>query len=420
MCDKIDVFLPGKDGVLTQSPKFCWKHDPKIIGHFYYSTRDPDDVMILIKGATEEQRAHLAKANVTIDHTSLKHHDLDGFGVALPGLLVTRQGTVIAVGQQRHASMSDGGHGNDVLISRSKDDGKSWSRQEVVPTEDGVYTQYGPVFEDRASSTIFLCYWKIPTDVLDDLGFFSTYAEQGGGFWLLKSRDEGRSWSKPFYVRPKRNSEGWIGWNNNSVHGIQLAWGKYKDRLVLPAFLYKKGEAGQVPGVRGGLVYSDDHGESWTTGAVLPEGSDEVTLVETVDGGIYVSYRKNTLSTGRRHFACSVDGGGSFCEYGEHEEITDRNLHAGLARYSSEVEGKPNIILFSNPRGPDMTIYMSRDEGRTWTTQKILASCPTRYSDLAVTPEGTILCLYTNGTVRDQEKITVARFNLEWLMDAGE
>ena len=35
--------------------------------------------------------------------------------------------------------------------------------------------------------------------------------------------------------------------------------------------------------------------------------------------------------------------------------------------------------------------------------------------DLAVPPDGTILCLYTNGTVRDTEKISVARFNLAWL-----
>ena len=37
-----------------------------------------------------------------------------------------------------------------------------------------------------------------------------------------------------------------------------------------------------------------------------------------------------------------------------------------------------------------------------------------------MTPDGTILCLYTNGVVRDREKISVARFNLEWLADASD
>ena len=128
---------------------------------------------------------------------------------------------------------------------------------------------------------------------------------KGGGFYLLKSTDQGRSWSDPFYVRPEPNAEGWVGWPNNCVHGIQLAAGPCKGRLVMPAFLYKEGEPGQVPGVRGGFLYSDDHGQNWKVGAVLPEGSDEVSLVETAGGDIYVSYRKNTLATGKRHFARS-------------------------------------------------------------------------------------------------------------------
>jgi hypothetical protein len=34
---------------------------------------------------------------------------------------------------------------------------------------------------------------------------------------------------------------------------------------------------------------------------------------------------------------------------------------------------------------------------------------------LAVAADGTILCLYTNGSVRDSEKISVARFDRAWL-----
>ena len=62
-----------------------------------------------------------------------------------------------------------------------------------------------------------------------------------------------------------------------------------------------------------------------------------------------------------------------------------------------------------------MTIRLSRDEGRSWLTSRRLEPGLSRYSDLAVTADGTILCLYTNGKVRDSEKISVARFNLEWL-----
>ena len=62
-----------------------------------------------------------------------------------------------------------------------------------------------------------------------------------------------------------------------------------------------------------------------------------------------------------------------------------------------------------------MTIRVSRDEGRSWLISRRLEPGLSRYSDLAVTADGTILCLYTNGKVRDSEKISVARFSLAWL-----
>ena len=67
--------------------------------------------------------------------------------------------------------------------------------------------------------------------------------------------------------------------------------------------------------------------------------------------------------------------------------------------------------------GSDLTVYLSRDEGRMWPSSRLVEPGPARYSDLAVTDDGTILCLYSNGLRRDLEKISVVRFNLAWLLD---
>ena len=417
--EKIDVFLPGQGETLAQAPAYHWERAEHATGHIYYSTREPKSVLIHLKGISRQERDALADMPNEVDLSALKYHDFDGFGLHLPGLIVTTQGTAIAVCQKRHHSMGDGGHQVDLSMSRSEDGGVTWQRQEVIFEEENAYTYLGPIFEDGTTGAVFVAFWKMPAEVLDDLGYFSEYAKQGGGFWLLESTDEGRSWSEPFYVRPLPNDEGWVGWPNNSVHGIQLAFGKRKGRLLIPAFLYKEGEPGQVPGVRGGLLHSDDHGKNWQAGAVLPEGSDEVSLVEMVDGGIYVSYRKNTLATGKRHFARSSDCGEAFCEHGQHEEVPDANLHAGLTRYRRDGQAE-SILLFSNPcPAREMTIRLSRDEGRSWLISRRLEPGLSRYSDLAVTADGTILCLYTNGKVRDSEKISVARFSLEWLTAAN-
>jgi sialidase-1 len=45
---------------------------------------------------------------------------------------------------------------------------------------------------------------------------------------------------------------------------------------------------------------------------------------------------------------------------------------------------------------------------------------PSAYADLAVLPDGGILCLYEAGTAGPYETPTVARFNLEWLSNGQD
>ena len=64
-----------------------------------------------------------------------------------------------------------------------------------------------------------------------------------------------------------------------------------------------------------------------------------------------------------------------------------------------------------------MTIRLSYDECRTWPMSKVLDTEYSGYSDLAVTGDGTVLCLYETEGCR---KITLARFNLPWLTDGKD
>ena len=163
-------------------------------------------------------------------------------------------------------------------------------------------------------------------------------------------------------------------------------------------------------------MLSDDHGESWRAGPVLTEGSDEIALVETGDDEVYVSYRMNSCDTGKRHYARSLDGGETLSEEGEHPDLVCRGLHAGLIGYGNGQGGAPELLLFTNPPGWLMSVSVSRDKGKTWSEPKPLhEDGKSRYSDLAVMDDGTILCIYTYGVVRDSEKMRVARFNLAWL-----
>ena len=107
---------------------------------------------------------------------------------------------------------------------------------------------------------------------------------------------------------------------------------------------------------------------------------------------------------------------------------------AGIVRYNY---GNKNLILFSNPdnlkkeKGKEepgknrdrknVSIKLSEDEAQTWSVNKTLEPGPSMYSDIAVTPTGSILCFY--GRSGDNKgvaafaggRLTMARFNLEWL-----
>ena len=96
---------------------------------------------------------------------------------------------------------------------------------------------------------------------------------------------------------------------------------------------------------------------------------------------------------------------------------------ASIAQHPS----KPGTLIFSNPytlkldkdgkevpagRGKrqNLSIKLSHDDGKTWPINKTLEAGPSAYSDLAVLPDATVVCLYEAGS-----QIACARFNLEWI-----
>ena len=67
---------------------------------------------------------------------------------------------------------------------------------------------------------------------------------------------------------------------------------------------------------------------------------------------------------------------------------------------------------------------MSYDECRSWPISKVICAAPSSYSDLCVTSDGTILCLYEKGSEGGVSlysgDLVLARFDLEWLTDGED
>ena len=162
------------------------------------------------------------------------------------------------------------------------------------------------------------------------------------------------------------------------------------------------------------LPGSDDDGRTWKTGhLVSPDLSrlNEATVLERDDGSLGLNMRGHDL--GFRALSGSTDGGVTWSS-----PVLDRSLPCPTCQASIlHLSGREAI--FSNPasnRRTNLTIRWSDNDGRTWRHSRVLNAGPSGYSDLAVTEDGHLLCLYECGTKAYNERITITRFSRQWLL----
>ena len=94
--------------------------------------------------------------------------------------------------------------------------------------------------------------------------------------------------------------------------------------------------------------------------------------------------------------------------------IVSHPAHAGWVLFSNphSLDRDPQGREIPGGRGKrqNLSLKLSRDDGRSWPVNKTLEKGSSAYSDLAVLTDGTIVCLYEG-----DKKIVLARFNLDWL-----
>ncbi|HUR47737.1 MAG TPA: sialidase family protein, partial [Candidatus Saccharimonadales bacterium] len=216
-------------------------------------------------------------------------------------------------------------------------------------------------------------------------------------------------------------------------HGIQLKSG----RLLVPVWISTgTGSGGHRPSVTA-TIFSDDGGSSWHSGEIAFPNSrewvnpSEAMLVELSDGQVMMNGRTESRAS-RRLVTTSPDGATQWAQPHFDEALGEPVCMGSITRLS--VEPRKSRILFSNPDNlskssseeksvsgarKNLSIKLSYDEAKTWPVNKVLEPGFSAYSDLAVLPHGTILCLFERGAGR-VDFLTLARFNLEWLTDGKD
>jgi len=283
----------------------------------------------------------------------------------IPSVICTKSGTVLAFSEGRKEFSRDGGP-TDIVLKRSPGNAGKWTPTFLTPQGVGndrhtrmMWLPLEVVFRSVNDEA-----WMNPVPVVDQTDgtiylvanrYPQPYKDENQTIWLVKSTDEGATWSDPIEI-----TQGTGKHEIGPGAGIQLRSG----RLVIQVY--------------DGTIYSDDHGKTWKNGGVAPGDWNETQVVQLVDGSLLFSRRKAP----NRVFLYSKDDGQTWSQPVPQSELPDPDCQGSMIRYTREDDGyTKNRLLFANPvsgaigvgsgesdpRGRfNVTVRMSYDEGKSW------------------------------------------------------
>ena len=319
----------------------------------------------------------------------------------IPSLLVTKRGTLLAFAEGRKKTGSDWDD-IDLAMRRSEDGGQTWSDIEFI-ADQGELTMGNPCpVVDQSTGTIWM--------------LFCRGSKPGRGnahVLVIRSTDDGETWSDPVDITPSAKDPAWPFVGTGPGHGIQLKSG----RLLIPCWADATQKIGEIQ--FSFCIYSDDHGITWQRGTRLTlNASDECDVVELENGTVYLNARSRQRKR-QRAWAISRDGGHSWTDVRYDAAQPEPSCDGAVLRFTDSESFKKSRVLVSCPANPNrrdhLTIRMSYDECQNWHVAKLVDPGDSAYSDLAVTDDKTVLCLYETSA-----GIRLIRFNVEWLTDGED
>lgn len=307
----------------------------------------------------------------------------------IPGMVTTNEGTLIAVYDNRYTRSKDLQEHIDVGMSRSTDGGETWEPMQVIMDmgEWGGKPEHlngvgdPAVLYDKNSGTIWVAaLWMHGFD-RDQMTWWASQPgikpHETGQFLLVKSTDDGKTWSDPINITRQIKHPDWQLLLQGPGKGICMSDGT----LVFPAqFKEDIGEKaidGHQFTPHSTIIYSKDAGETWNIGTGAKTNTTEAQVVELSDGSLMLNMRddrnrKVKDETNGRAVAVTKDMGQTWEEHPtSNSALIEPNCMASLIAGNVTVEENNKMVLFfSNPASKhqrvDMTIKASLDQGNTW------------------------------------------------------
>jgi len=327
----------------------------------------------------------------------------DDDGVAayrIPGIVTTKSGTLVAVYDIRHDSARDLQGDIEIGVSRSTDHGNTWEPMRIALSmgESGGLSRA----ENGVGDPCILL-----DEMTGDLMIFATWVHGKGGktaWWsagpgfepaetpqllMTRSKDDGLTWSAPVNLTRQVKQPQWLFTFQAPGRGITMADGT----LVVP---FQHQEPDRTPAA--GMMFSRDHGATWTVSADAKTNTTESQVAEIEPGVLLLSIRDNR-GTGRAMYM-TRDMGRTWVPHVADGQLPDPVCMASLLHVpSSENCLRRDILLFANPADEkerrNMTLRISFDGGATWSGSVLVdAGDSWGYSCLTMVDSETVGILY--------------------------
>jgi len=331
----------------------------------------------------------------------------------IPGLATTNKGTLIGVYDNRYKQGADLQGDIDVGMSRSTDGGATWESMKPI-MDMGTYGGKGQdengigdpsVLVDRTNNTI----WVAGVWAHGHPGKRNWWASKQGiepektsQFVLVKSEDDGLTWSNPINITSQIKNKDWFLLLQGPGKGITLKDGT----LVFPA-QYK--DENEMPHAT--IIYSKDHGVTWEIGSGAKSNTTEAQVVELQDGSLMLNMRDNR---GGARSVYTTKNLGKTWEVHEtsRKALIEPVCMASLISFDHPEKGQ--ILFFSNPNTTkgrtNITIKTSFDQGKTWPVKnqlELYEDACAGYSCMTKIDENHIGILYEGYSELYFEKINI-------------
>ncbi len=311
-----------------------------------------------------------------IGYALRKRNDDGSTAYRIPGLCTSLNGTLIAVYDIRYNGGGDLPANIDVGVSRSTDGGQTWSPMGVamtIPADMRVGSSNGvgdpTVFVDKVSGRIWVSALWASNGKAYSASAPGIDPAVTGQLVLAYSDDDGLTWSRPYSITPMVKDPSWRLLFNGPGSAITKADGT----LVMPV-QYRLGDAGGT--VYSSIIYSRDHGLTWSIAKGAMPRTNEAQVAELTDGSLYLNCRSEA-GGGLRRVATTRNFGATWSVVTPRtgaNAATDASLlieptcQGGLFRFDHPTYGP--AFYFSNPSSQsgrnNMTIKVSQNNGRTW------------------------------------------------------